>query len=216
MSKLLEKDINKRYSAKEALEHPWFEKYGGRALFSNFNEEEIKQYIDNILKYSFNSKIQQLVIAFLVHNLPSTESSNLFLKIFRHFNKSGNCKLSKNGLINGLYTYKPKEEVDKIIDNLFVLLDGDNDGFVEYKEFLRACIKRKQILTSSYLKYAFKFIDKEKSGTLNVQKIINAFVTTPNKILGAVFNKTLNSVDEDGDRIIDFEEFQELMLKCMN
>ena len=54
VSKLLEKDINKRYSAKEALEHPWFEKYGGRALFSNFNEEEIKLYIDDLLKYSFN------------------------------------------------------------------------------------------------------------------------------------------------------------------
>ena len=46
VSKLLEKNIEKRYSAKEALEHPWFKNYGGRALFSNFNEEEIKPYID--------------------------------------------------------------------------------------------------------------------------------------------------------------------------
>ena len=216
VSRLLEKNIEKRYSAKEALEHPWFSKYGGRALYSNFDEEEIKPFIDNLINYSFNSKIQQLVIAFLVHNLPNTDSSILILKLFRYFNKSGNCKLSKEELINGLYTYKPKEEVDKIIDHLFLLLDGDNDGFVEYEEFLRACIKRKQILTSTYLKYAFKFIDKDRSGTLNVQKIINAFVTTPNKLIEAVFSNTLNSVDKDGDGIINFEEFQELMLKCMN
>ena len=216
VNKLLEKNIEKRYSAKDALKHPWFEKYGGRALFSNFDEEEIKPYIENLLKYTFNSKIQQLVIAFLVHNLPSTESSILILKLFRHFNKSGNCKLSKDELREGLYAYKPREEIDKIIDNLFLMLDGDNDGFVEYEEFLRACIKRKQILTSTYLKYAFKFIDKEKTGTLDVQKIINAFVTTPNKMIEAAFNKTLNSVDKDGDGIIGFEEFQELMLKCMN
>ena len=216
VSKLLEKNIDKRYSAKEALEHPWFTKYGGRALFSNFNEEEIKPYIDNLLKYTFNSKIQQLVIAFLVHNLPSTDSSILILKLFRYFNKSGNCKLSKEELVSGLYAYKPKEEVDSVIDHLFILLDGDNDGYIEYEEFLRACIKKKQILTSTYLKYAFKFIDKEKSGTLNVEKIINAFVTTPNKLLEAVFSNTLNSVDKDGDGIIGFEEFQELMLKCMN
>ena len=216
VSKLLEKNIDKRYSAKQALEHPWFNKFGGRALFSNFDEEEIKPIIDNLLNYSFNSKIQQLVIAFLVHNLPNTDSSILVLKLFRYFNKSGNCKLSKEELINGLYAYKPKEEVDKIIDHLFVLLDGDNDGFIEYEEFLRACIKRKQILTTTYLKYAFKFIDKEKTGTLNAHKIINAFVTTPNKLIEAVFNNTLNSVDKDGDGIIGFEEFQELMLKCMN
>ena len=211
VSKLLDKDTEKRYSAKEALNHPWFKKYGGRALFSNFDEEEIKPYINNLLKYTFNSKIQQLVIAFLVHNLPT-----LILKLFRHFNKSGNCKLTKEELRNGLYEYKNKEEVDKIIDHLFILLDGDNEGFLEYEEFLRACIDKKQIMTSTYLKYAFKFIDKEKTGTLDVQKIIKAFVTTPNKILEAVFNNTLNTVDKDGDGIINFTEFQELMLKCMD
>ena len=216
VSKLLDKDTEKRYSAREALNHPWFKKYGGRALFSNFEEEEIKPYINNLLKYTFNSKIQQLVIAFLVHNLPSTDSSILILKMFRHFNKSGNCKLSKEELTNGLYEYKDKEEVDKIIDHLFILLDGDNDGFLEYEEFLRACIDKKQIMTSTYLKYAFKFIDKEKTGTLDVQKLIKAFVTTPNKILEAVFNNTLNTVDKDGDGIINFAEFQELMLKCMD
>ena len=216
VSHLLDKNIEKRYSAKEALNHPWFTKYEGRALFRNFEEEEVKPYINNLLKYTFNSKIQQLVIAFLVHNLPSTDSSVLILKLFRHFNKSGNCKLSKEELTNGLYHFKSKEEVDKIIDHLFVLLDGDNDGFLEYEEFLRACIDRTQIITTTYLKYAFKFIDKEKTGTLNAQKIINAFVATPNKIIEAVFNNTLNTVDKDGDGIINFIEFQELMVKCMD
>ena len=216
VSHLLDKNIEKRYSAKEALNHPWFTKFEGRALFRNFEEEEVKPYINNLLKYTFNSKIQQLVIAFLVHNLPSTDSSVLILKLFRHFNKSGNCKLSKEELTNGLYHFKSKEEVDKIIDHLFVLLDGDNDGFLEYEEFLRACIDRSQIITTTYLKYAFKFIDKEKTGTLNAQKIINAFVATPNKIIEAVFNNTLNTVDKDGDGIINFIEFQELMVKCMD
>ena len=216
VSHLLDKNIEKRYSAKEALNHPWFTKFEGRALFRNFDEEEVKPYINNLLKYTFNSKIQQLVIAFLVHNLPNTDSSVLILKLFRHFNKTGNCKLSKEELKNGLYHFKSKEEVDKIIDHLFVLLDGDNDGFLEYEEFLRACIDRKQIITTTYLKYAFKFIDKEKTGTLDAQKIINAFVATPNKIIEAVFNNTLNTVDKDGDGIINFIEFQELMVKCMD
>ena len=74
VSKLLQKDTSKRYSAREALNHPWFEKYGGRSLFSNFKREEIEPYINNLFNYSFNSKIQQLVIAFLVHNLPNNDS----------------------------------------------------------------------------------------------------------------------------------------------
>ena len=216
VSKLLQKDTDKRYSAKEAIAHPWFQKFGGRSLYSNFKREEIEPYINNLFNYSFNSKIQQLVIAFLVHNLPSNESSIIVLKLFRYFNKSGSCKLSKEELINGLYDYRDKNEVNKVVDHLFTLLDGDNNGFIEYEEFLRACIDKKIILTNTYLKYAFKFLDKEKTGTLNTQKIIKAFVLTPNKLLEAVFNNTLNSVDHDSDGIINFAEFQELMLKCMN
>ena len=216
VSKLLQKDTDKRYSAREAIAHPWFQKYGGRSLYSNFKREEIEPYINNLFNYYFNSKIQQLVIAFLVHNLPNDDSAINILKLFRLFNKSGSCKLTKEELMNGLYDYRDKNEVDKVVDHLFKLLDGDNNGFIEYEEFLRACIDKKTILKSTYLKYAFKFLDKEKTGTLNTQKIIKAFVLTPNKLIEAVFNNTLNSVDHDSDGIINFEEFQELMMKCMD
>ena len=148
--------------------------------------------------------------------MPNNDSSINILKLFRYFNKSGNCKLTKEELMNGLYDYRDKNEVDKVVDHLFTLLDGDNNGYIEFDEFLRACIDKKIILTTTYLKYAFKFLDKEKTGTLNTQKIIKAFVLNPNKLLEAVFNNTLNSVDHDGDGIINFEEFKELMLKCMN
>ena len=215
LSKLLEKDINKRLSAKEALEHPWFEKFGGRSLFSNYKKEEVEPYINNLFNYSFNSKIQQLVIAFLVHNLPSSDSSITILKLFRHFNTSGNCKLTKDELRQGLYEYRDTEFVDNYVENLFILLDGDNNGYIEYEEFLRACIDKKLILKKNYLRFAFKYLEQDGSETINTQKIIKAFVVKPNVILEAVFNKTLNNVDKDGDGIINYQEFEELMLNCM-
>ncbi len=215
VDKLLEKDIKKRFSAKQALKHPWFTKYGGRDLFSNFKKEEIQPYINNLFNYSFNSKIQQLVIAFLVHNLPNDESSITILKLFRYFNISGNCKLTKEELTNGLYQYKEKEKVDSYVDHLFTLLDGDNNGYIEYEEFLRACIDKKIILNKTYLRYAFKFLDQDRTETLDTKKIIKAFVIKENPIIEAVFNNTLNKVDKDGDGIINFREFEELMLNCM-
>ena len=216
LSKLLEKDLSKRFSAKEALEHPWFKKFGGRSLFSNYKKEEVEPYINNLFIYSFNSKIQQLVIAFLVHNLPSSDSSIIILKLFRHFNTSGNCKLTKDELRQGLYEYREPEFVDNYVENLFLLLDGDNNGYIEYEEFLRACIDKKLILKKNYLKYAFKFLKQDdETETLNTQKIIKAFVIKPNIILEAVFNKTLNNVDKDGDGTINYQEFEELMINYM-
>ena len=213
VSKLLEKDISKRLSAKEALNHPWFEKYGGRKLFCNFLPEDIKPYIENLFNYKYNSKLQELVIAFLVHNLANSDETLIILKMFRHFNKKGDCKLTKKELTEALYSYKDKADVDEMADAVFQRLDGDNNGYIEYEEFLRAGVDKKSLMTKKKLKYAFKFLDKNNTNTLNVQKIINAFLTKSNKEIEAIFNITIKEVDKDNDGIINFNEFVELMLK---
>ena len=213
VSKLLEKDISKRLSAKEALNHPWFNKYGGRKLFCNFFPEEIKPYIENLFNYKYNSKLQELVIAFLVHNLANNDETLIILKMFRHFNKKGDCKLTKKELTEALYSYKNKAEVDEMAEIIFQRLDGDNNGFIEYEEFLRACVDKKTLMTKKKLKYAFRFLDKNNSNTLTAKKIISSFLTKSNKEIEAIFNITLKEVDKDNDGIINFNEFVELMMK---
>ena len=212
---LLDKDTNKRLSAKEALNHEWFKKFNGRKLFGNFTEEEIQPYINNLFNYTFHSKIQQLVLAFLVHNLPTTDSSRNILKMYRYFNEAGNCKLTKDELIKGLSKYRKKEEVIKKVDNLFLLLDSDNNGNIEYEEFLRACIDKKEVLTEEYLKYAFKFLDKENKGNLSVEEINKAFLEEKNKLFEIAITQDINNVDIDGDGNINFEEFKILMTNTM-
>ena len=133
--------------------------------------------------------------------------------MFRHFNKKGDCKLTKKELTEALYSYKDKEDVDEMADAVFQRLDGDNNGYIEYEEFLRACVDKKTLMTKKKLKYAFKFLDKNNTNTLNVQKIINAFLTKSNKEIEAIFNITIKEVDKDNDGIINFNEFVELMLK---
>jgi len=212
LSKLLEINVNKRLSSYEALNHPWFKNYFGRSLYSNFNIDDIKIYIDNLINYKFQSKFQQLVLAFLVHNIPYNEEIKMILKLFLFFNESGNCKLTKEELINGLYKFTNKDIVDKTIDEIFILLDGDNNGFIEYEEFLRACINKKNILSNENLNYAFKFIDKDKSGTVCIKKIMKVFQNN-NERLEEIIKNSIKEVDRDNDGIINFDEFKELMLR---
>ena len=212
---LLDKDINKRLSAKEALNHQWFKTFNGRKLFKNFKKEDIEPFIDNLFNYTVNSKIQQLVIAFLVHNLPHTESSHNILKFYRYFNKAGDCRLTKEELIDGLCKFRDKDEVNEKVDNLIYLLDNDNNGFIEYEEFLRACINKKEILNDEYLKYAFKFLDKENKNILSAEEINSALLIGKNKLFEVAINKVINDLDTDGDGMINFDEFKQLMLRTM-
>ena len=211
LDKLLQKDINNRLSAKEALEHEWFKNYNGRALFNNFKLDEIQHYINNLCNYSLESKIYQLVIAFIVHNMSYPSYIYTIQKIYRYFNLSGNCKLTKDELKKGLYNYRSETQIDSIVDKLFVLLDGDNNGYIEFEEFLRACIDKNKILTKENLWYAFKFLDKKNKNSIDAQTLMRAFDAKPNKMLEAVFNKTLNDGDLDNNREISFEEFEEIM-----
>ena len=204
--------MDKRFSARKALNHPWFKTFGGRALFSNFSLDELKKVLDNLFNFKNVNKIQKLVLAFLIHNSPTTEESLTILKIFRYFNKSGTCKLLKEELIEGLYKYKSKKEVDLMVEELFLILDFNKCGYIEYEEFLTACINKTKLFSKENLKYAFQFIDKEKSNGIDGKKIIKAFNAHTNKVLEAVFNNIIIKFDEDGDEIINFEEFQKLCL----
>ena len=208
---LLMKDPKKRPSGKEALNHEWFKKFNGRRLFNNFEREEMMPFIDNLCNFSF-SKIHQLVIAFLVHNLPETKSSQTILKLFRYFNKSGNCELSKEELKKGLKEFKAEEEIEEKLDNIFKELDGDNNGYIEFEEFLRACIDKKEILNKEYLNYAFKFLDKQNRKILTPEQIIDAFFVEKNNPLKETLNKILKSNDYDKNGLINFEEFQNIIL----
>ena len=157
-------------------------------------------------------KISQLVLAFLVHNIPESISIFMILKLFRYFNLSGNCKLTKEELKNGLHNYRNVEQVNNIVDQLFLLLDGDNNGFIEFEEFLRACVDKKLILTKENIWYAFKFLDKKNTNSIDVQTLMKAFDIKPNKMLEAVFNKTLNNGDLDNNGEISFREFEQIMI----
>ena len=207
---LLMKDPIKRPSAKEALNHEWFKKFNGRRLFYNFKKEEMSPFMDNLCNFSF-SKIHQLVIAFLVHNLPETESSQKILKLFRYFNECGNCELSKEELRNGLKEFKEEKEIEDKFDHIFKELDGNNNGYIEFEEFLRACLDKKEILNDKYLNYAFKFLDKQNRKILTPEQIISAFFIEENNPLKETMNKILKTNDYDKNGLIGFEEFKNII-----
>ena len=213
LDKLMQKDENKRISAKEALNHKWFETFRGRALFNNFRPEEVQHYITNLCTYSCESKLSQLVLAFLVHNMPESTATYIILKLFRYFNLSGDCKLTKVELVKGLHNYRNEEQINNIVDELFLLLDGNNSGYIEFDEFYRACEDKNHILTKENIWYAFKFLDDKNTNTIDIQTLMRAFDAKPNKMLEAVFNKTLNKGTKG---VITVEEFEEILLKSQN
>ena len=57
-------DTKKRYSAKQVLNHILFKNYGRRALFNNFNKEELINVVNNLFKFKDINKLKEIVIIF--------------------------------------------------------------------------------------------------------------------------------------------------------
>ena len=212
--KLLNVNIKKRLSAHEALGHPWFKKFNGKSLYSNISDEEIKVYLQRLRHFQINSKFQQMVLAFIVHNINDNDEIKDILKIFRLFNLSDDGKLTKNELYQGLIKYFDENEIREEIGDIYLMLDGADRGFLEFEEFLRACLDQKKVLSDDNLLYAFNFFDKDYTGKISVEKIKANFIE--NSVKNEVFENILNEIEHNQDGEIDFLEFKNMMMNNYN
>ena len=206
---LLEFNANKRLSALDALHHPWFTAANSSLLFSNIPHEKIIDFIHNLLSYKITSKLQEMVMAYIIHNMPKPKDSKDAIKLFQYFNEKGDGKLTKEELRKALLNFVD-ESIMKDFDDVFIMLDGGNNGFIQYEEFLRACLDKKEVLTEEILVYAFNFFDNDNSGFLSVDKIKPYFIEG-NKVSEEVFKNIFAEIDQDNDGLIDFKEFKDMM-----
>ena len=209
ISKLLVIDPNKRLTANQALQHPWLNKTKSNILYYNISKDEILKCIQNILSYNIKSRYEEIVLAYIVHNLPQQKEIKTIIKLFKIINKKGDGKLDKKELKYGLLNFVSDNYL-KNLDEIFNLLDGEKRGYIEYEEFLRAGLDRKQILAEENLKYAFNFFDKENNGYITKDRMKIFFVKPI--IDEELYNRTFDEIDKNKDGKIDYQEFKDMML----
>jgi serine/threonine protein kinase len=87
ISGLLDMDVSDRISASEALDHKWFKKMKTKETFTQVDKRAIQHYMKNIKNYKNYSKIQQAVLAFIVHNMEPNTDIRTAQKIYRIFGR---------------------------------------------------------------------------------------------------------------------------------
>jgi len=98
--------------------------------------------------------------------------------------------------------------VSDAVKQVFDMYDKDNDGFIDFKEFLIGlCLLSQPVNTEDTIKLAFKIFDKDKKGFISLvdlQSILyTAFKMNPVEV-EVLFNK----IDTKKDGCITFEELK--------
>ncbi len=211
--KLLQMDPAKRLSAEEAIKDTWITKnINMRSLKSKDKQPTHKFNSDALKKFTSKNKLKQASIAFLVHNMSTNEMVKNLKDIFKQLDDSGDGRLSHDELKKGYQKFFSDSLSEMEFEALIHKLDGDNSGFVEYEEFLRATMDTESILTDKNLKIAFDFFDKDGSGHLSAEEIKSVLGIMSNESDGGELVKNIiKEVDINGDGQVNYNEFRDLM-----
>ena len=210
IQKLLIYNPKKRLTAIQALKHPWFKITDSNILYDNVPKNDIIECIRNLLTYNICSKLEELVLAYIIHNIPRPRQAKSAIKLFKLVNEVGDGKLQKRELKKTLLLFVTEDFLNKYdFDEQFSLIDGEKKGYINYEEFLRACLNRKKILTDSILRYAFSYFDSNSSGFIRRKKMKSFF---GNKVDEKTFKIIFDEIDSDKDGKINFKDFKAMLL----
>jgi calcium-dependent protein kinase len=101
------------------------------------------------------------------------------------------------------------------MQDLIYMLDTNNNGYIDYTEFLAGCMKSKIYLKEDHLKIAFSYFDKDKSGFITRDEIRKIMCSNTEEgglnIPENEIDKLISEVDFNHDDKIDYNEFLNMM-----
>lgn len=76
-------------------------------------------------------------------------------------------------MLKGYTEFFGEELAEVETKRIFALVDVDNSGEIDFSEFVTATVNRGHLLQDDKLKQAFRFYDKDDSGSISIDEIRN-------------------------------------------
>ena len=187
----LNKNSNKRPSASEALEHPWFK----NVIKKTHNFKKIKKEILlNIKDFNMNFQFQQMVLKYLVNNKLSHEEKQIFTATFYALDFNHNGFIIEQDLKKVFDLFKI--DIDEAqISHLFDVLSENKNLGLGFSEFIMAGIDKKSILTEENLNDAFDYFDINGTGDIEFDNLNSALLRSGKRYVNSDdVNSIINEV----------------------
>lgn len=155
--KLLQYFPEDRPSASEALQHPWITK------FCNSNDPlnaKLRTGLNNLQCFKTQKTLQKAVLSYIAsQELTKEEEENLRERFFTlDANKDG--KITLEDLVESYATLNVKEDIAKKKAQIILTrTDINQNGSIDYNEFMMANLHVSKEITKERLQKAFEFID---------------------------------------------------------
>ena len=132
-------------------------------------------------------------------------------QVFKKFDVNGDGKISSSelGSIMGSLGHRPTEDE---LEKMIVEVDADGDGFIDLQEFIE--LNTKGIDSAELmenLKEAFSVFDVDNNGSITAEELQNVLSSLGEECSLGDCRRMIAGVDQDGDGMINFDEFKVMM-----
>jgi calcium-dependent protein kinase len=132
-------------------------------------------------------------------------------QVFSAIDTSCDGILSQDELVLAFRASISPEQAEREVDKLLKRLDKNQNGEVDYSEFLLSALPCERLLTRANLRLAFRALDKDGSGQLSLAELKAFFRINSKPGSMEQWKRLVAGVDSSGDGEISFEEFEALM-----
>ena len=198
-------DDKKRITPKEAMNHKWVKEHtevGGKKVI-------LEEHLERMKDFKNSSKLKKAILTFL-----ATKASDKDIKdeieLFNQFDKNKDGYITANELKKGLKGIKKyqDEEIEEIMNSI----DTDNNGAINYNEFIAATLNSTISSDVERITKAFEFFDLDNDGLIDENELKSALAGKEFEGIDiSIFSQALKECDMNGDGKVDFQEFVQAM-----
>ena len=141
----------------------------------------------------------------------SDDMINEFKEVFNIFDKDKDGYITAKEL-GDLIRNLGQNPTEAEIQNMINEVDINNNGAIDFKEFLDIMLKKlKDFESEEELIEAFKIFDKDGNGLIGSEELLNVMLTLGEDSNKEEIEDLINEVDLDRDGLINYEEFLRLI-----
>ncbi|OMJ82246.1 hypothetical protein SteCoe_17088 [Stentor coeruleus] len=196
---MLKKDPKDRPTAEEILSDPWMISYTRSTISDNPIDSDA---LKNLEKFNARNKLEKSIFSFISNQVMGTIETKKLTNMFLSLDKNGDGTLSLDEIEEGYDALGIPAPVD--LNDLIKKIDGEDDGSINYTEFIAAAQDWSNIAQRKELEIVFKIYDIGGDGTLSLEELKQAIPG----IKDSEWADFLSKADLNGDGLISLEELK--------
>ena len=199
---MLTTDPSKRPSAGEILKDPWVKQ---TLKFLDISKPMVVRTFKNFKHFYSSNKLQQAVYMFMSQNVNDERVKKQAAEMFATLDRNGDGQVSSQELVESMKDHGMLISENEI-SSMLAEVDANNNGWIEFSEFLTVFTNRSNVQNLENLETAFATFDADGSGEISTAEL--------KRILGqseSQWSEAIKEIDTNKDGKIDIKEFKNLL-----